>query len=377
MDLPACRPDPSVRMPSADPSSAAPWAVEVRTPARIHLGMLSFGQADARSFGGVGVMLDRPGVHLRARRSSRFEARGPDAERALRFARECIQRGGFDARPCAIEVVAAPRPHVGLGSGTQLGLAVAAAVRHLSRAADDDADAEAAPAHPHERPPEVGDHEHTFDIPDALELARLSGRGRRSCVGVYGFTRGGLIIEAGRTSEAVGAGDAGRPVSPLVSRVRLPAAWRCVVIVGRDATGLHGDAERAAFAALPPMPREVSAELARTALLELLPAAVEGRFTEFCAALYRYGRLAGEPFAQASRALPHAAATDTLLELLTELGAPGCAQSSWGPAVVACCESLEAAGELVDRLDHLALGDHHDILISRFDTQGASLRVIS
>lgn len=365
-------------MSSVDPFSAPSQAVEVRTPARIHLGMLSFGHPDCRSFGGVGLMLDRPGVHVRVRRSARFEARGPDAERALRFARECIERGGFDARPCAIEVVAAPRPHVGLGSGTQLGLAVAAAVRHLACGRDDDDTGTGpAPAHPYEMAPEAGDHEQTFDIPDALELARLSGRGRRSCVGVYGFTRGGMIIEAGRTAGAsAGAGDATRPLSPLVARVRLPAAWRCVVIVGRDATGLHGDAERAAFAGLPPMPRELSAELARTALLELLPAAVEGRFAEFSAALHRYGRLAGEPFAPASRALPHAAATDTLLELLAELGAPGCAQSSWGPAVVACCESLEAAGELVDRLDHLALGDHHDITIARFDTHGASLRPI-
>ncbi len=368
-------------MPSVDPASAPFRAVEVRTPARIHLGMLAFGHADSRSFGGVGLMLDRPGVHVRVRRSTRFEARGPDAERALRFAQECIERGGFDPRPCAIEVVAAPRPHVGLGSGTQLGLAVAAAVRHLAcDGGDDDDEMEPAPAHPHETAPEAGDHEQTFDIPEALELARLSGRGRRSCVGVYGFTRGGMIIEAGRIVGApAGAGDAGdaaRPSSPLVARVRLPAAWRCVVIVGRNATGLHGEAERAAFAGLPPMPREMSAELARTALLELLPAAVEGRFAEFSAALHRYGRLAGEPFAPASRALPHAAATDALLELLAELGASGCAQSSWGPAVVACCESLDAAGELVDRLDQLALGDHHDIMIARFDTHGASLRVI-
>lgn len=42
--------------------SQSPNAVEVRTPARLHLGMLSFGNARSRSFGGVGVMVDRPGV---------------------------------------------------------------------------------------------------------------------------------------------------------------------------------------------------------------------------------------------------------------------------------------------------------------------------
>ena len=46
-------------------------AVEVRTPARLHLGMMSFGVPTMRAFGGVGVMVDRPGVHLRLRRAVR------------------------------------------------------------------------------------------------------------------------------------------------------------------------------------------------------------------------------------------------------------------------------------------------------------------
>jgi predicted sugar kinase len=170
--------------------------------------------------------------------------------------------------------------------------------------------------------------------------------------------------------------DATREFSPMVARVRLPSAWRCVVIIGRDAVGLAGDAEKAAFKSLPPVPQEVSAELARIALLELLPAAVEGKFAEFSAAVRAYGTLAGKPFEEASRQLPYAAATEHLLELLGELGAVGSAQSSWGPAVMACCESLDAAGELIDGLETLDLARHHEITIARFDPQGATLRVL-
>lgn len=359
----------------APSASRQPLTVEVRTPARVHLGMLSFGQPEGRSFGGVGVMLDRPGVHLRMRPAARYEGRGLHAERALQFARACAERWRLGDQPVAVEMVSAPRAHVGLGSGTQLGLAVAAAVRYLADA--ERPTAPAGPAHPVELPPLSSDHERSFDLPEALEFARASGRGHRSCVGVYGFSRGGLIIEAGRRVDDATAPPDRRVFSPMVARARLPAAWRCVVILGRDAVGLHGEAERAAFETLPPVPRELSAELARIALMELLPAAVEGRFAEFAAAVRRYGALAGEPFAQESQQLPHAVATETLLELLTELGATGCAQSSWGPAVIACCESLEAAAELVDKLEHLHLTDHHDIVIGRFDTQGAVLRELA
>lgn len=339
--------------------------------------MLSFGVPGTRSFGGVGVMVDRPGLHLRLRRANRLEARGPDAERAVKFARACMESWGLGDAGCSIEVAAAPAGHVGLGSGTQLGLAVAAAMRQLFRRPAGEAPLPTAEQGGPE-PLDASEHDWVFDVPEAIALARVVGRGRRSSVGVYGFSRGGLIVEAGRILPAAGQpeSDATREFSPMIARVRLPAAWRCVVIVARDSVGLSGAAEREAFGRLPPVAAEVTAELARIAVLELLPAAVEGRFAEFAAAIRRYGEMAGRPFAAESAALPHAAATAQLLELLGELGIVGAAQSSWGPTVMACCPSLEAAGKLIETLDQLGLSSHHDIVIARFDTQGAVLREI-
>jgi predicted sugar kinase len=342
--------------------------VEVRAPARLHLGMLSFGDPEVRSFGGVGVMVDRPGVHVRLRRAEAFLGRGPLAERAVGFAREAAKTWGLPEKAaCEIEVVATPRAHVGLGSGTQLALAVAAGMHGLYRGSlglSIEAD-QGAPL----------DEEHSFESADALDFARAVGRGRRSCVGIHGFSRGGLIVEAGRfVPPRVPAEDG--EFSPLVARVRLPSTWRCVVIVQRDSIGLHGDPEKQAFRELAPVPREVAAELARIALMEILPAAVEGRFAAFSEAVRRYGALAGEPFAPVSERLPHAASTAQLLELLDELGIRGAAQSSWGPAVMACCESLEAAGRLVERFDALKLLPQYEPIIARFDAQGATLRIL-
>ncbi len=363
-------------MPTDSPS-APPAAVEIRTPARIHLGMLSFGDSSTRSFGGVGVMLDRPGVVLRLRRANRIEARGPLAERVVQFARTAIQAWGLGDVGCSLEVMSVPPSHAGLGSGTQLGLAVAAGLRHLFRRPREPRAIEAVP-HPAEGPLDALGQEWVFDIRDVIDLARVTGRGRRSCVGVYGFSRGGLIVEAGRylRDDAVPEDDTTREFSPMIARARLPDAWRCVVIAARGSLGLHGDAERAAFARLPPVPADVTAGLAKIALLDLVPAAVEGKFAEFARAVRAYGDLAGKPFEAESASLPHAAATAQLLELLGELGATGCAQSSWGPTVIACCPSLETAGNLAGALDRLGLTKLHEVSIARFDTQGAVLREI-
>jgi len=213
-------------------------------------------------------------------------------------------------------------------------------------------------------------------------LARGVGRGRRSSVGIHGFSGGGLIVEAGKYAPSPSAaadaeaGGGSHEVSPLVARVHLPAEWRCVVIIQRDAEGLHGEAEKAAFADLPPVERALSAELARIALMELVPAALEGKFAEFSTAVGRYGQLAGLPFASHTAGLPQTESTRQLLELLAELGFCGSAQSSWGPAVMACCESAAAAEQLVETFQTRGLSERYDLWITQFDNRGALLHTL-
>lgn len=332
--------------------AASPPAVEVRTPGRLHLGMFSFGNPAVPSFGGVGVMVDAMGITVRLTRSARFNAAGPLAERAVQFARQAAAAWSLDDAACTIEVLESPRPHVGLGSGTQLALAVAAGLRRLF------VDGAATDA---ER----------LTVAEAFELSAAVQRGRRSSVGIYGFAGGGLIAERGRM-----AADEGGPPSPLLARVELPEAWRCLVLIRRGAAGLHGDAEKAAFARLPPVPADLSAELVRIASEELVPAARQGRFEAFSDAVGRYGRLAGQPFESESSRLTFHDAIGRLIAVLGELGVVGAAQSSWGPAVMACCPSAAAAEELVAELSARGLAVDHDITIARFNTIGASLREV-
>src|SRR5205807_1029658 len=118
-----------------------------------------------RRFGGAGMMVERPGVLLRVVPAAAWSAEGPLADRALAFARHFTQalaaETGQAVPPQRLLVGGAPPAHAGLGSGTQLGMAVA-----LALAVD--------------RP----------DLP-AGELARLVGRGLRSGLGVHGFAQGG------------------------------------------------------------------------------------------------------------------------------------------------------------------------------------------
>lgn len=341
---------------AASTPTAPPSGVEVRTPARFHLGMFSFGDPLARSFGGTGLMLDEPGIVVRVRLAAAFAGRGPHGERVVEFARHCATAWKLRSdQAFEVEVVAAPRSHVGLGSGTQLALAVAAAIEGLAV--------------------RLAEGERSFAPPEALMLARAAGRGRRSSVGAYGFANGGLLVEAGR----LGADKLAAPLeaSPLTARAELPPAWRGVLIVERGMEGLHGDAERQAFLALPPVDRGVTAELARIALLELVPAALEGRFEAFAEAFGAYGRLAGVPFASASSALPFHGSIEAIIDRLAALGVRGAAQSSWGPAVLACVASEAEAEGVAAVLAADGLRSTHDLSVVGFNASGARLRPIT
>src|SRR5262249_2594552 len=105
-------------------------SVAVTAPARLHLGFLDMNGGLGRRFGSLGLAIDRPKTRLSIRRAARPSAKGQEAQRALRHVSALARQFGLTQGYELIVHEAIP-PHAGLGSGTQLALALAAAVRHL------------------------------------------------------------------------------------------------------------------------------------------------------------------------------------------------------------------------------------------------------
>jgi beta-ribofuranosylaminobenzene 5'-phosphate synthase len=335
--------------------------VRVSAPSRLHFGMLSFGQSGARQFGGVGLMIAEPGIRLRITPADRIECSGPLTERAEVFARRVLETLRGTARReqwhwagCRIEIDSAPREHIGLGTGTQLGLAIAAGISSLA----------GSPAL------------------SAAALARLAGRGERSSIGTHGFAVGGLLIEAGKYAAAerseLGA-DGTRSVpatlSSLVARIEIPADWRFLLLMPKTATGLFGKEERETFARIPPVPVAVTEALSREVLLNLLPAASEANFTEFSRSLYRYGRIAGECFASHQHGAFLNGRTAELVETIRALGGEGVGQSSWGPTLFVAMPDQAAGHDLAARLATAHDLSDYDKLVVRPNNTGAQANV--
>jgi len=293
--------------------SADPLPVFVEAPARLHFGVLDLRGDLGRRFGGIGAAVPAPSLLLEARPAGELQAEGPDAARALAFAQRFAAHHGI--RPgvqfCLHRTIP---PHVGLGSGTQLALAVARATAEL------------------------------YGLPtDVTSLARAVERGRRSAVGTWTFALGGFVVEGGRR-----AGD--DAPAPLLARLPLPAAWRCVVVTPAGKPGLTGDEEAAAFARLPPPAASEVAHVAHLVLMQLLPAVAVADLAAFGAALTEVQRITGGWFAPAQGGIFAPGETRELVEQVRRWGAVGVGQSSWGPAVYGIVADAGAASALAGQV---------------------------
>lgn len=288
--------------------------IRVVAPSRLHFGLFrAAGEPPpgARAFGGLGLMVDRPGLVVDARPADSWRFEGALASRAQGFAMR-FAAGLPEAarRPFHVLVERAPGEHTGLGVGTQLGLAVAKA---LAVGCGD---------------PGAG----------AEQLAERVGRGERSAIGVHGFARGGLIADAGKLP--------GEAVSPLLAHVAVPAEWRAVLFAPPGAARWHGARERVAFAAATAPHAEALRALAETVIV---PAAARGDLDTFGGAVHEFNRRAGEPFA-AVQGGPYATPeAEELIDALRACGAKGAGQSSWGPTVFALVADEDSALGLVLR----------------------------
>jgi beta-ribofuranosylaminobenzene 5'-phosphate synthase len=283
-------------------------SVTVRAPARLHLGFLDLSGSMGRRFGSVGLTLDRLGVALTAERAPSFSVCGPQAQRAEHFARRLLQRHRLP-ETCRIAIHAAIPEHVGLGSGTQLAIAVGVAVSHLFG----------------------------LDLP-VRDIAALYDRGQRSGIGVGAFEQGGFLVDGGK-----GAHD---EPPRIVSRIEFPSDWRVLLVFDPTAQGLHGDEEVAAFRGLPEFPESASGHLCRLMLMQGLPALLEADLEEFSSAVGELQRVIGDYFSPAQGGRFASPRVAEALAWLERDGLAGVGQSSWGPTGFAVIGSESRALEV-------------------------------
>jgi beta-ribofuranosylaminobenzene 5'-phosphate synthase len=293
----------------APPQLSLHLCVKVEAPARLHLGFMDLNGGLGRRYGGLGLAIEGVATRLSVMKAAKFSASGPAAERALACAKRLFTRMHLP-HAVAIRVYETIPQHVGLGSGTQLALAVGTAIARL----------------------------YDLDL-DTRAIGQLLDRGARSGIGAGAFDAGGFLVDGGR-------GPIDR-TPPITARLDFPARWRIVLIHDLRNQGLHGDREIQAFEALPPFPAERSAQLCRLVLMQVLPAVADAQLPTASRGLSEIQRIVGDHFAPAQGGRYTSAAVAEALAWFEQRGYAGVGQSSWGPTGFALIESENAARRLV------------------------------
>jgi beta-RFAP synthase len=310
--------------------------VSVRCTARLHLGFLDLNGSLGRRFGSVGLALDDPATFVSIARAATMSVSGLETERAARHLATIETALGVGSH--ALTVAEAIPAHSGLGSGTQLALAIATAVRGL----------------------------HGLS-PNPEADAALLGRGGRSGIGIGLFAQGGLVVDGGHGSAP--------PPPPISARVSVPAGWRILLLIDRAAHGLSGQRETDAFADLPPMSDATVGRLCRLVMMAVLPALAEADIFRFGAAIAEMQAIVGDYFAPAQGGRFSSQRVAAALAALADAGAHGVGQSSWGPTGFAFAPSEAEACRLKAAIADRATAAGLDIMVRRALNRGAEMIV--
>jgi len=299
--------------------------IQVQAFSRLHFGLMEISPGQPHCYGGVGMMITSPAMFVRGRSGSVpdpswVEIHG-DAYWCERTRRVLDlwhhHRNGEPIPLQSIAVVAPPKPHIGLGSGTQWACSIAGLLELAKTAAASSIAVES-----------------TWNglFASAELLANHAGRGLRSHIGCEGFRCGGLIVDWGQGA-----------IGERTQVKTFPEDWRMVTWCDRSYQGESGGSEAMMFDRCSSRPNPNRRAMLRMIVEEMMPAFDASDWITASDAIGRYGEQAGRIFAPWQGGVYRSPAIAECITHLRDQGIHGVGQSSWGPTVFALARDEDQA----------------------------------
>jgi beta-ribofuranosylaminobenzene 5'-phosphate synthase len=282
--------------------------IQVVTPSRLHITLIDLNGALGRIDGSVGLTLNYPSIRINAKKDAQLSVSGTTefAERIKSAASAVLTQHGING--VAIDVVQEYPNHVGLGSGTQVALAVGTAISEL------------------------------YDLHlSPTTIAKLTGRGGTSGIGVAAYEFGGFLVDGGHKgkTEFLPSSASGKyGPGPIIARHDFPD-WTIVLAIP-NLRGASDKREIDVFQKQCPLPLNEIQELCHVILMEMLPAVVEHDIESFGRSINRVQTIGFK-----RREIELQPFCAHLVEFMRENGAIGAGMSSFGPVVYGITEGKQ------------------------------------
>ncbi len=211
-----------------------------------------------------------------------------------------------------ITIESAIPEHVGLGSGTQMSLAIGMALNEF----------------------------YGLGL-SVRDIAAVADRGLRSGIGIGVFEQGGLVVDGGRGEKTI--------TPPVLVHIDVPDDWRFILVFDQRGQGLHGQQEIQAFKELPPFPQQEASRLCYLLLMQGLPAVAENDIIRFGDVITQLQQSVGEHFSSAQGGVFTSPEVAAAMQWLTQQGAVAIGQTSWGPTGFCAIDGVDRAESIVNQ----------------------------
>ena len=283
--------------------------VTVTTSARLHMGFFDLKGSVSRTFGSLGLCIDAPCTQIVVTKSDKTGIEANYDENIIKIVENIIKIVEVEQKFLLTIRQSIPQ-HAGLGSGTQLALAIGVGLSALFNL--------------------------NLTVP---QISILSKRGNRSGIGVAAFEHGGVLVDSGKTNNEL---------PKIALRQAFPDNWRVLLIADSAYIGVHGEVELQAFQSLKPAHHSL-----RTMIFEhMMPALQRADLFAFGAYMANLQVYNGDYFAPIQGGRYASNDVANVLLWLQQNGVVCVGQSSWGPTGFAILESEERANIMLKQLQH-------------------------
>lgn len=282
--------------------------IKVRTPSRIHICLIDMNGKIGRVDGGAGIALEEPYIEVTGKESGRVsvvaEKNVINRERFKEISRKFSRLTG---KKVSLRILSDYVSHSGLGSGTQISIAVGQIYSKL------------------------------FNLNLSVrDIAEIAGRGGTSGIGVSAFEYGGFIVDGGhsireKNNFLPSSASRAKP-PPLIIRHNFPD-WKVVITIPQ-LSGFSGRDEINLFEKYCPVPIKDVREISHIILMKMIPGVIEENLDDFGDAIWRLQHL-GFKKAEVQQ---YGDLITECMESVREI-TPAVGMSSTGPAIYSITDS--------------------------------------
>jgi beta-ribofuranosylaminobenzene 5'-phosphate synthase len=275
------------------------------------MGFIDLSGSLGRHFGSIGVALNEISTSLSVSGAEQLTITGAVTQRAEKCVSILCQALRVSDK-LNITIKTVIPEHVGLGSGTQMSLAIGTALNEF----------------------------YGLGL-TVREIAAVTDRGLRSGIGIGVFEQGGLVVDGGRGEKTI--------TPPVLAHMDVPDNWRFILVFDQRGQGLHGQQEIQAFRELPPFPQQEAARLCYLLLMQGLPAVAESDIIKFGDVISQLQLSVGEHFSSAQGGVFASPEVAVAMRWLEQQGAVAIGQTSWGPTGFCAIDGANLAESIANQ----------------------------